>query len=151
RKGLDWSAKFRSIAQSLKDLRLPSALIDGELVVEDDSGVSNFSALQRDLKEGRTDRMVFYAFDLLYLDGFDLRNASLMDRKSLLQLAFDDLHGGGPIRFSEHISDDGEILIRHACRMGLEGILTKRADLPYRSGLGEDWLKSKCTLRQEFV
>jgi bifunctional non-homologous end joining protein LigD len=151
RKGLDWTAKFQPVADALKELRLPSALIDGEVVVEDESGVSSFSALQQDLKAGRSDRLAFYAFDLLYLDGQDMRKASLLDRKSLLQLALDDLPAGGVIRFSDHIADDGDSLIRHACRMGLEGIVSKRSDLPYRSGRGDHWLKSKCTQRQEFV
>jgi bifunctional non-homologous end joining protein LigD len=151
RKGLDWTAKFQPVADALKELRLPSALIDGEVVVEDESGVSSFSALQQDLKAGRFDRLTFYAFDLLYLDGQDMRKASLLDRKSLLQLALDDLAAGGVIRFSDHIADDGDSLIRHACRMGLEGIVSKRSDLPYRSGRGDHWLKSKCTQRQEFV
>ncbi|WP_226739729.1 DNA ligase D [Microvirga lenta] len=151
RKGLDWTRKFSSIAEALKELRLPSALIDGEIVVEDESGVSDFSALQQDLSTGRTDRMIFYAFDLLYLDGQDLRQVPLQDRKALLQLALDDLPEGGTIRFSEHIAEDGASLIRHACRMGLEGIVSKRADQPYKSGRGEHWLKSKCTQRQEFV
>jgi len=151
RKGLDWTRKFSFVADALKELRLPSALIDGEIVVEDESGVSNFSALQQDLSMGRMDRLVFYAFDLLYLDGKDLRRSSLRDRKALLGLALDDLPAGGTIRFSDHIAEDGATLIRHACRMGLEGIVSKRADQPYRSGRGEHWLKSKCTQRQEFV
>ena len=151
RKGLDWTAKFPSVAEALEELRLSSALVDGEVVVEDENGVSSFSALQRDLSTGRTDRMTFYAFDLLYYDGQDLRDASLRDRKALLQLALDDLPSGGTIRFSDHIAEDGASLIRHACRLGLEGIVSKRADRPYRSGRSDEWLKSKCTQRQEFV
>jgi bifunctional non-homologous end joining protein LigD len=151
RKGLDWTGKFSFVADALKGLQLPSALIDGEVVVEDESGVSNFSALQQDLSAGRADRLVFYAFDLLYFDGRDLRGAALRDRKALLQLAFDDVPAGGTIRISDHIAEDGATLLRHACRMGLEGIISKRADQPYRSGRGEHWLKSKCSQRQEFV
>lgn len=151
RKGLDWTEKFRPIAQALRDLGLASALIDGEVVVEDAAGVSSFSALQQDLAENRMDRMAFYAFDLLYCDGRDLRGATLLDRKSLLQLLLDDVPAGGVIRFSDHIVDDGASLIRHACRIGLEGIVSKRADKPYRSGRSDVWLKSKCTQRQEFV
>jgi bifunctional non-homologous end joining protein LigD len=150
RKGLDWTAKFKPVANALKGLKLPSALLDGEIVVEDEVGVSSFSALQQELK-GKGERFVYYVFDLLYLDGEDLRKATLADRKAALQLLFDDLPQGGAIRFSDHIEEDGATLVRHACRMGLEGIISKRADRPYRSGRGEDWVKSKCTQRQELV
>ena len=101
--------------------------------------------------KGKGERFVYYVFDLLYLDGEDLRKATLADRKAALQLLFDDLPQGGAIRFSDHIEEDGATLVRHACRMGLEGIISKRADRPYRSGRGEDWVKSKCTQRQELV
>jgi bifunctional non-homologous end joining protein LigD len=150
RKGLDWTGKFKPIANALKDLKIPSALLDGEIVVEDEAGVSSFSALQQELK-GKGERFVYYVFDLLYLDGEDLRKATLADRKAALRLLFDDLPQGGVIRFSDHLEEDGATLVRHACRMGLEGIISKRADQPYRSGRGDDWVKSKCTLRQELV
>jgi bifunctional non-homologous end joining protein LigD len=150
RKGLDWTAKFKPIVKALKDLKIPSALLDGEIVVENEAGVSSFSALQQELK-GKGERFVYYVFDLLYLDGEDFRRATLADRKAALRLLFDDLPQGGAIRFSDHLEEDGAILVRHACRMGLEGIISKRADQPYRSGRGNDWVKSKCTLRQEFV
>jgi bifunctional non-homologous end joining protein LigD len=150
RKGLDWTAKFKPVAKALKDLKIPSALLDGEIVVEDEAGVSSFSALQQELK-GKGERFVYYVFDLLYLDGKDLRKATLADRKAALRLLFDDLPQGGTVRFSDHLEEDGATLVRHACRMGLEGIISKRADQPYRSGRGNDWVKSKCTQRQELV
>jgi bifunctional non-homologous end joining protein LigD len=150
RKGLDWTAKFKPVAKALKNLNIPSALLDGEIVVEDEAGLSSFSALQQELK-GKGDRFVYYVFDLLYLDGEDLRKAALADRKAALRLLFDDLPPGGAIRFSDHLEEDGTTLVRHACRMGLEGIISKRADQPYRSGRGNDWVKSKCTQRQELV
>ncbi|WP_262265884.1 DNA ligase D [Microvirga yunnanensis] len=151
RKGLDWTAKFKPIANALKEMKTPSALLDGEIVVEDEAGVSSFSALQQELKGGKGERFVYYVFDLLYLDGEDLRKATLADRKAALRLLFDDLPQGGAIRFSDHLEEDGATLVRHACRMGLEGIISKRADQPYRSGRGDDWVKSKCTQRQELV
>ncbi|WP_262267126.1 DNA ligase D [Microvirga yunnanensis] len=151
RKGLDWTAKFKPIANALKELKIPSALLDGEIVVEDEAGVSSFSALQQELKGGKGERFVYCVFDLLYLDGEDLRKATLADRKAALRLLFDDLPQGGAIRFSDHLEEDGAMLVRHACRMGLEGIISKRADQPYRSGRGDDWVKSKCTQRQELV
>lgn len=151
RKGLDWTAKFKPVAKALKGLKVPSALLDGEIVVEDEAGVSSFSSLQQELKGEKGERFVYYVFDLLYLDGEDLRKATLADRKAVLRLLFDDLHQGGVIRFSDHLDEDGATLVRHACRMGLEGIISKRADQPYRSGRGDDWVKSKCTQRQELV
>lgn len=151
RKGLDWTGKFKPVAKALKDLKVPSALLDGEIVVEDEAGVSSFSALQQELNGGTGERFVYYVFDLLYLDGEDLRKATLANRKAALRLLFDDPPQGGVIRFSDHLEEDGATLLRHACRMGLEGIISKRADQPYRSGRNNDWVKSKCTQRQELV
>jgi bifunctional non-homologous end joining protein LigD len=151
RKGLDWTAKFTPVARALKDLRIGSALIDGELVVENASGVSTFSGLQSDLKEGRTDRMVYYAFDLLYLDGYDLTGTPLIERKLLLAGLLDDAPADGVVRFSAHLETDGEAMLRHAGRLGLEGIVSKRKDKPYIAGRGPHWLKRKCSFSQEFV
>jgi bifunctional non-homologous end joining protein LigD len=150
RKGLDWSKRFERIATALKALPLASAWLDGEIVVEDAGGISSFSALQADLSAGRQDRLIFHVFDLLYCEGFDLTKATLIDRKALLQQIL-ALLPQGAIRFSEHLQEDGERMLEHSCRLGLEGIISKRADLPYRAGRGDHWLKSKCMLRQEFV
>jgi bifunctional non-homologous end joining protein LigD len=151
RKGLDWTGKFRPIADALRDLGLGSALVDGEVVVEDETGVSSFSSLQGDLKAGRTDRMVFYGFDLLYLDGYDLTKVPLIERKILLAGILDDAPADALVRYSAHIDRSGEAMLRHACRLGLEGIVSKCRDKPYMPGRGSHWLKSKCTQRQEFV
>lgn len=151
RKGLDWTDRFGSIAAGLRDLGLGAALIDGEIVVEDENGIASFSGLQAALKAGRSDGMVYHAFDLLHLDGRDMRGAALADRKAALALAIDDLPAGGPVRLSEHLTGDGAAMIRHACRLGLEGIVSKRSDAPYRSGRSDRWLKVKCTQRQECV
>jgi bifunctional non-homologous end joining protein LigD len=124
-------------------------LIDGEVVVEDEAGLSSFTGLQEALKAGRTERMVFYAFDLLYLDGHDLTRTPLIERKTLLAGCLDDAPAGGHLRFSQHLERDGEGMVRHACRLGLEGVVSKRKDLPYRAGRGPHWLKIKCTQRQE--
>ena len=151
RRGLDWTAKFEPIAAALRDLKLGSALVDGELVVEDEAGVSSFVGLQADLKAGRTDRMVFYAFDLLYLDGYDLTKTPLAERKTLLAGLLDDAPADARVRFSAHVERDGDVMVRHACRLGLEGIVSKRKDKPYGAGRGTHWLKTKCSQRQEFV
>jgi bifunctional non-homologous end joining protein LigD len=151
RKSLDWTKRFRNISEALKKLRIGSALLDGEIVVEDANGVSSFNDLQSDLKAGRQDRFRYHVFDMLYRDGFDLTQATLADRKALLQRLLSRLPAGSAIRFSEHLEQDGPTMLEHACRLGLEGIVSKRKDLPYRPGRGEHWLKSKCVERQEFV
>jgi bifunctional non-homologous end joining protein LigD len=150
RKGLDWTDRFKRIAAALKALPPASAWLDGEIVVED-SGISSFNALQADLSAGRQDRLIFHVFDLLYCEGFDLTKATLIDRKALLESVLKLLPAGSPVRFSEHLQEDGPRMLEHSCRLGLEGIISKRIDLPYRPGRGEHWLKSKCMLRQEFV
>lgn len=150
RSGLDWSTRFGpALAAALEALPAENALIDGELVVETGAGASNFGLLQRDLAEGRHDRFVYYAFDLLHLDGRDLRGAPLKVRKQLLEVLLKQAADG--LRYSEHLAADGEAMLRHACRLSLEGLVSKRADAPYRSGRGKDWVKSKCAFRQEFV
>ncbi|MCJ2069196.1 DNA ligase D [Methylobacterium sp. J-030] len=151
RSGLDWSARFEPAARALKALKLPSALIDAEIVVETESGVSSFSALQQALAAGDTGSAVLYVFDLLHLDGRDLRALPQTERKDLLLQSLDDAPPGGPIRFSEHLAADGPAMARHACRLGLEGIVAKRADAPYRSGRTDAWRKIKCSSSEEFV
>ncbi|MCX8293011.1 DNA ligase D [Phyllobacterium sp. 0TCS1.6A] len=150
RSGLDWTKKFgKEIAAAFQALPMGTALIDGELVVENAGGASDFSALQGDLSEGRTDRFVFYVFDMLYLDGYDITNAPLIERKRLLE----QLVGAGaePIRYSGHFEASGATVLSHACRLSLEGIVSKLRDAPYRSGRSKSWIKSKCSSRQEFV
>jgi bifunctional non-homologous end joining protein LigD len=150
RTGLDWTHKFgEEITGALASLSAQSAIIDGEVAVQGGSGATDFSLLQQDLSEGRTDRFTFYAFDLLYLDGFDISAAPLEKRKEALE----GLLTGSPaaLRYSEHFGDEGGLVLKHACRLSLEGIVSKIADAPYRPGRGRDWVKSKCSARQEFV
>ncbi len=148
RTGLDWTERFGPKVQAaLASLRCDTALIDTELVVHGAGGASDFSALQQDLTEGRHDRFVLYAFDLLHLDGRDFRKSPLLERKGALK----PLTDGKVLRFSEHFDDDGSLVLRHACRLSLEGVVSKRTDAAYRSGRGRSWLKSKCSARQEFV
>jgi bifunctional non-homologous end joining protein LigD len=148
RSGLDWSDRFRPVADALATLPGP-AILDGEIVVEDASGVSDFSALQADLAEGRADRFVYYAFDLLHDAGEDLRPRPLAERKARLAALLE----GAParVRYSEHFDEEGDVMLRHACRLSLEGLVSKRRDAPYRSGRSRDWIKSKCLNREEFV
>lgn len=148
RKGLNWTAKFAPVAEALKALNLPSAVLDGEIVIEDETGRSDFSALQAALS-GESGSYVYRVFDLLYADGRDLRSAPLVERKAALAALIGD--AGDVVRYSDHLEEDGAAMVRHACRLGLEGIVSKRMDAPYRSGRGKDWLKTKCTARQELV
>jgi bifunctional non-homologous end joining protein LigD len=152
RTGLDWTNRFgEAIPAALAALPCDAALIDGEIVVLGENGISSFSSLQEALSEGRSAGMVFFAFDLLHLDGEDLRDDPLLARKERLEALLQDSAHEGPLRYSEHFIEPGQTMLRHACRMGLEGVVSKRADAPYRSGRGRDWIKSKCTQRQEFV
>ncbi|KGJ12413.1 DNA ligase D (plasmid) [Paracoccus versutus] len=150
RSGLDWTTRFgKAVPAALRDLPVGTAILDGELVVETDAGASDFSALQADLSAGRSDRFAFYAFDLLYLDGYDLCRVPLVERKALLARLLGQ--EGGILRFSTHFDEGGALVLRHACRLSLEGIVSKLRDGPYRAGRGRAWIKSKCSARQEFV
>jgi bifunctional non-homologous end joining protein LigD len=152
RTGLDWTKKFGGeIVAELGQLNCTDAIIDGEIVVLADSGVSSFPLLQADLSANRTDRFTYYVFDLMRLDGQDLRREPLVERKKALQDLLGKQAENAAVRFSDHFAEPGKVMLEHACRMGLEGIVSKRADAPYRSGRGLSWVKSKCTLRQEFV
>ncbi len=151
RRGLDWTEKFPAIAVAFGKVPAETALIDGELVSEGEDGISSFSLLQQDLKSKRHDRIRFYAFDLLYLNGADLRGEPLEQRKEALAGLVERMPADEPVRLSESIEEAGPALVKHACRLGLEGIISKQRDAPYRSGRGHDWLKTKCSDRQEFV
>ncbi len=151
RSGLDWTGRFQGIAAAFKNIPAQSVIADGEVVVEDENGVSSFQALQEALPEGPgAAPPVLYAFDLLYLDGFDLRKATLDRRKEALARLLAGT-ASPSLRFSEHMIAEGAAMFEHACRLGLEGIVSKRRSQPYRSGRHGDWVKCKCTHREEFV
>ena len=151
RKGLDWTAKFRALAQAAA--KLPDCIIDGEVVALDASGASSFSALQAALSADDGSKLVFYVFDLLYLRGKDLRSRPLSERKRRLQDLIGTLPGGkrAPIRFVADFEEPGESVLKSACRMSLEGIVSKRLDAPYVSERADTWLKSKCRGGQEVI
>jgi bifunctional non-homologous end joining protein LigD len=150
RKALDWTHKFKPVAEALAKLKVDSALIDGEVVVEDEAGVSDFSALQDALKHGKTN-YVYYVFDLMHLDGEDLTERPLIGRKFALQGLLKGADRGGIVRFSEHFEVSGSEMLEHALTHGLEGIVSKLREAPYRSGRNETWIKSKCGQNQELV
>jgi bifunctional non-homologous end joining protein LigD len=148
RSGLDWSEKFGPIVEAAGKLKAGSALIDGEAVVLDADGKSNFQALQASLKGGKAD-LVYFAFDLLELNGKDLKSEPLLARKAKLAKLIGV--GKGVIRFSAHIQGQGEKLLQSFCEAGLEGVVSKRADSRYSGVRSDSWLKTKCIRRQEFV
>jgi bifunctional non-homologous end joining protein LigD len=150
RNGLDWTDKFRSLAGSLAQLPCDSALLDGEIAVADAEGHTSFSALQVALSEGRG-TFGYYLFDLLHLDGKDLRARPLVERKRILGKLLSGVPKGGPLFYSSHMAGQGEQVFHHACDLKLEGIISKRATDPYRSGRTKSWLKTKCGMEQEFV
>ena len=148
RNGREWTDSFAAIADAVARLPVTSAWIDGEIVVLDARGHSSFQALQNALAGESATKPVYYAFDLPYVNGFDLRRAPLARRKELLRRIVGD---GMLVRFSDHVQGDGPAFFGEACNLGLEGILSKRADSPYQAVRGRSWQKVKCGLRQEFV
>jgi bifunctional non-homologous end joining protein LigD len=151
RAGIDWTARFSRIAKDAQGL--PDALIDGEACALDQTGAPDFAALQAALSDGRTGDIVFFAFDLLFAEGADLRSLPLTERKARLKALLDaaPARKGGRIRFVDHFETAGDAVLLSACRMSLEGIVSKRLDAPYRSGRGETWRKSKCRAGHEVV
>ena len=151
RKGLDWTEKFPEIAAT--GAALPDAIVDGEVVALDHDGAPDFAALQAALSSGETAPLVYFAFDVLFAEGRDLRRAPLKDRKARLKELLGALKGRAAqrIRYVEHFQAAGDAVLKSACSMSLEGIVSKKSDAPYRSGRGESWLKSKCRAGQEVV
>jgi bifunctional non-homologous end joining protein LigD len=150
RTGLDWTGRFPAIEKAVASLPVKSALIDAEIVVQTEAGVASFTALVDALKTGKGN-LVLYAFDLLHLDGFDLRDARLRERKAALAKIIAANGEDGRIRFSDHLPGDGDTIFRHASRLGLEGIVSKKLSSPYRSGRVTSWVKLKSTDRRPFV
>ena len=152
RKGLDWTARFSAIAEAGGDL--PDCIIDGEIVALDRSGMPSFAALQAALSDGATNELVFFVFDLLFEGIEDLRGLPLAARKArLAQMLSRSLRKrpAAPIRYVEHFETQGDAALRSACRLSLEGIVSKKLSAPYRSGRGEDWTKAKCRTGHEVV
>ena len=145
--GHDWTRKFPDIAAAARSVGADTAIIDGEAVVLDARGASDFGALQRSL--GRPGAgVVLYAFDLLYLNGHDLRSMPCEDRRSLLSSV---LGARSAIRMSEDVDADGDRFFKVACALQLEGIIGKRKDKPYRGGRGGEWVKIKCVDSETFL
>ena len=151
RKGLDWTRRFPEIARACEGL--PDAIVDGEIVALDGDGAPDFAALQAALSEGNTENLVFFVFDILFAEGEDLRPLPLVDRKALLRQSLTALpkQGGPLLRYVDHFDTGGDAVLLSACKLSLEGIVSKRIDAPYRSGRSESWTKAKCRAGNEVV
>ena len=143
RRGNDWTNRFKKIADDAWHVSAGSAIIDGEVVVPADDGTTDFSVLQNELK-GKSTKIVMVAFDLLYLNGHDLRKLPLIERKAQLKKLVD----GTDIQFSDSFEVDGREMYAHACKVGLEGVVSKVRDSRYTSGRGNDWVKKTCAQRE---
>jgi bifunctional non-homologous end joining protein LigD len=145
----DWTERLAPVAEAVGRLPVGRAVLDGEVVALDRHGVSSFQALQNAQHERRTSELIYYVFDVLYLDGYDLSGLPLESRKKLLSRIL--AGAGDPLRYTEHVVADGPTFFQAACERHLEGIVSKRRDSPYSERRGADWLKIKCVRRDEFV
>ena len=144
----DWTAKFPGVARAVAALPARQAWLDGEIVVLDARGLSGFQALQEALSGTRAAAFHYFVFDLLYFDGRDLRGLSLVERKAKLKAL---VSAGAVMHYLDHTEGNGAAAFDRACKRGLEGLVSKRRDGPYRAGRGHGWLKIRCVLRQELV
>ncbi len=151
RKGLDWTEKFEAIAK--EGSAFPDVLIDGEIVALDHNGAPDFSTLQAALSDGKTDDLIFFAFDLLFADGEDLRRVPLGERKERLRKLLEarTKNKSKLIRYVEHFESGGDAILQSACKLSLEGIVSKKLSAPYHSGRSENWTKAKCRAGHEVV
>jgi bifunctional non-homologous end joining protein LigD len=146
RRGHDWTKRFKKIADQAWHISAGSAIIDGEVVVPAADGTTDFSVLQNELKVTST-KIVMVAFDLMYLNGYDLRKLPLIERKSLLKKLVADTG----IQFSESFEIEGQEMFKHACRTGLEGVVSKVRDSKYPTGRSNDWVKKTCAQRETLM
>ncbi len=151
RSGLDWTHRMASVARELARLSVESAILDGEVVVLEANGQSSFAALQAAFEEGAKHPLTYFVFDLLHLNGHNLRQEPLTERKQILAQMLDSLAEHETVRYGQHIETEGMPIFTEACKLGAEGIVSKRADSAYMSGRSKSWVKIKCVRRQEFV
>lgn len=149
RMGYDWTAKFSAIAKAAAVM--PDCILDGEVCALTPNGVPDFAKLQAALSEDRSQDLIYFAFDLMFADGQDIRSLPLAARKRRLAELLKSTRVDSHMRFVEHFTSSGDAALKSACRMKLEGIVSKRLDAPYTSGRGDNWLKSKCRPGHEVV
>jgi bifunctional non-homologous end joining protein LigD len=147
----DWTAKFPLLGKAVKALKLGSAILDGEVVALDASGRASFQRLQQALHKNAGAGLIFHVFDVIYLEGFSLMRCPLRERKRVLAELLEKVDETSPLRFSDHIEGNGPQFFKEACRLGIEGIVSKLAESPYESTRNRNWMKIKCLKRQEFV
>ncbi|PTQ82556.1 ATP-dependent DNA ligase LigD phosphoesterase module /ATP-dependent DNA ligase LigD polymerase module [Nitrosospira multiformis] len=150
RNGNDWSRKLPHLVKALGKLKLKSSWLDGEIALLDENGIPDFQSLQNAFDSAHTERIIYYLFDVPFYDGYDLRNASLVERRALLQKLF-EAPIPDEIRFSDVFDASPAKILDSACRLGLEGVIGKRKTSVYVSRRSQDWIKLKCKNRQEFV
>jgi bifunctional non-homologous end joining protein LigD len=150
RHALDWTVRFGPIATALAGLPARAAYLDGEVAVVGEDGVTSFASLQDALSRSQTTRLTYHLFDILHLDGSDLTGLPLSERKQILS-HFLGPQPAHPLRYSDHVQGQGRAFFEQACRLGLEGVVSKLASSPYRSRRTAEWQKIKCLQRQEFV
>ena len=143
RRGNDWTNRFKKVASDAWHIKAGSAIIDGEIVVPAADGTTDFSVLQNELK-GKSTSIVLVAFDLLYLNGRDIRKVPLDQRKAELK----KIVAGSEVQFSESFEIDGRGIYAHACKLGLEGVVSKIRDSAYTCGRGNNWVKKTCAQRE---
>jgi bifunctional non-homologous end joining protein LigD len=151
RSGLDWSHRMPLVVRELGRLKVESAILDGEVVVLSDDGQSSFAQLQAAFEEGASHPLTYFVFDLLHLNGHNLRHQPLAERKQILGQMLGTLPEHEVIRYGQHIETEGAPIFAAACKLGAEGIVSKRSDSVYTSGRSKSWIKIKCVRRQEFV
>ncbi|MFY4729703.1 DNA ligase D [Nitrospira sp. BLG_2] len=151
RNGREWTAKLSKQTEAAARLAVDNAWLDGELVALNRDGTMSFQTLQNAFDGGSGSRLIYYVFDLLFLNGMDLRSHPLHERKRRLAALFDGLPKEGPVRYSDHVLGQGHIVFETACRRGLEGLIAKHLDSRYIAGRNKNWVKVKCHRRQEFV
>src|SRR5215203_3642239 len=147
----DWTAKFQNVARAVQQLRLKSAILDGEIVVLDASGRASFQRLQQSINKNLSAGILFHVFDLIYVEGFNLTRVPLLERKRLLAELLEPLGERTLLRYSDHIEGNGAQFFKEACKHGIEGIVSKLANSVYESTRSRNWMKVKCIKRQEFV
>ena len=148
RTGLDWTDKYPSVIAALANLNVKTAYLDGELCGVDDAGLPSFALAQAATEGERDARLVYYAVDILHLNGRDVSNRPLTERKALLEPLVANKPG---LQFNGHDTGDGELILKHAGKLGFEGVVSKTIDAPYAPGNRGLWRKAKWLNRQEFV
>lgn len=151
RNGLDWTQRMPAVAEAITELPVHAAILDGEVVVLDPQGHASFAELQASLDECAPGYLTYYVFDLLHLDGHNIRNLGLERRKNILEVLIQERGEDRTLRYSRHTRAHGGEMFRNACKLGAEGIVSKLATAPYRSKRSPAWLKSRCVHEQEFV